>query len=118
MIRRPPRSPLFPYPTLFRSHLAPYTVPRFPIAVASTITPFGMVAAGKHGLGVLSIGAGLPGGPEALASQWRIAGGTGAPHGTTKDRAGWGGGGNVHLGGGGREGMRRVDRGGRPGDRP
>src|SRR5256886_12451506 len=71
MIRRPPRSPLFPYPTLFRSHLAPYTVPRFPIAVASTITPFGMVAAGKHGLGVLSIGAGLPGGPEALASQWR-----------------------------------------------
>src|SRR2546422_5168814 len=45
-----------------RLHLAPYTEPHFPIAVASTITPFGMVAAGKYGLGVLSIGAGLPGG--------------------------------------------------------
>src|SRR6266704_2589489 len=43
-----------------RLHLAPYTEPHFPIAVASTITPFGMVAAGKYGLGVLSIGAGLP----------------------------------------------------------
>src|SRR2546429_687872 len=47
-----------------RLHLAPYTEPHFPIAVASTITPAGVVAAGKHGLGVLSIGAGLPGGPE------------------------------------------------------
>src|SRR5216683_833642 len=56
-----------------RLHLAPYSDPRFHIAVASTITPFGMVAAGRHGLGVLSIGAGLPGGPEAMAKQWRIA---------------------------------------------
>ncbi|MBN8906830.1 MAG: LLM class flavin-dependent oxidoreductase, partial [Rhodospirillales bacterium] len=48
-----------------RLHLAPYSDPRFDIAVASTITPFGMIAAGTHGLGVLSIGAGLPGGPEA-----------------------------------------------------
>ena len=53
-----------------RLHLAPYTDPCFPIAVASTITPFGMTAAGRHGVGVLSIGAGLPGGPEALAKQW------------------------------------------------
>ena len=44
-----------------RLHLAPYTDPHFPIAVASTITPAGMMAAGKHGLGVLSLGAGLPG---------------------------------------------------------
>src|SRR5882724_4121306 len=56
-----------------RLHLAPYSDPRFPIAVASTITPFGMMAAGRHGIGVLSIGAGLPGGPQALARQWRIA---------------------------------------------
>ena len=49
-----------------RLHLAPYTDPHFEIAVASTITPFGMIAAGTHGVGVLSIGAGLPGGPEAL----------------------------------------------------
>src|SRR2546430_9219314 len=113
MIRRPPRSPLFPYPTLFRSHLAPYTVPRFPIAVASTITPFGMVAAGKHGLGVLSIGAGLPGGPEALASQWRNAGETAAAPGATVGRAGGGAVGHVAVAGGGEEPLREVRRGGR-----
>ena len=38
-----------------RLHLAPYSYPHFPIACASTITPSGMIAAGKHGLGVLSI---------------------------------------------------------------
>jgi limonene 1,2-monooxygenase len=72
-----------------RLHLAPYSDPRFPISVASTITPFGMVAAGKHGLGVLSIGAGLPGGPEAMAKQWRIAEETAAQHGTSMDRKEW-----------------------------
>lgn len=72
-----------------RLHLAPYSDPRFPIAVASTITPFGMVAAGRHGLGVLSIGAGLPGGPEAMASQWKIAEDTAAKHGTAMDRKEW-----------------------------
>ena len=72
-----------------RLHLAPYSDPRFPIAVASTITPFGMMAAGKHGLGVLSIGAGIPGGPEALARQWRIAEETAAQHGTRMDRKDW-----------------------------
>ena len=72
-----------------RLHLAPYSDPRFPIAVASTITPFGMVAAGRHGLGVLSIGAGLPGGPEAMARQWRIAEDTAAQHGVRMDRKEW-----------------------------
>src|SRR5512132_3061385 len=56
-----------------RLHLAPSTEPHFPIAVASTMTPAGVIAAGKHGLGVLSLGAGLPGGPDALAGQWKIA---------------------------------------------
>jgi len=72
-----------------RLHLAPYSDPRFHIAVASTITPFGMAAAGKHGLGVLSIGAGLPGGPEAMASQWKIAEETAAKHGQTMSRKDW-----------------------------
>src|SRR5919106_3139357 len=72
-----------------RLHLAPYSDPRFHIAVASTITPFGMVAAGRHGLGVLSIGAGLPGGPEAMASQWKIAEDTAAQHGTSMNRKDW-----------------------------
>ena len=69
-----------------RLHLAPYTYPHFPIACASTITPFGMIAAGKHGVGVLSIGAGLPGGPEALAKQWEIYEETAAKHGQKADR--------------------------------
>jgi len=72
-----------------RLHLAPYSDPRFEIAVASTITPFGMMAAGRHGLGVLSIGAGIPGGPEALAGQWKIAEEEAAKHGKTVNRKKW-----------------------------
>ena len=70
-------------------HLAPYSDPHFEIAVASTITPFGMIAAGTHGVGVLSIGAGLPGGPEALGSQWKIAEDTAAKYGKKMDRKKW-----------------------------
>ena len=72
-----------------RLHMAPYSDPCFDIAVASTITPFGMIAAGTHGVGVLSIGAGLPGGPEAMATQWKIAEETAAKHGKTMDRKKW-----------------------------
>ena len=72
-----------------RLHLAPYTDPHFPIAVASTLTPSGVVTAGKWALGVLSLGAGLPGGPEAIAQQWKIAEDTAAQHGTKMDRAKW-----------------------------
>ena len=72
-----------------RLHLAPYTDPHFPIAVASVMTPAGITSAGKHGLGVLSLGAGLPGGPEAIAEHWRIGEETAAKHGTTMDRAKW-----------------------------
>ena len=72
-----------------RLHLAPYTYPHFPIACASTITPSGMIAAGKHGVGVLSIGAGIPGGPEMLGKQWGIYEETAAKHGKTADRGKW-----------------------------
>src|SRR5262249_56149765 len=71
-----------------RLHLAPYTEPCFPIAVASVMTPSGVVAAGRHGLGVLSLGAGLPGGPEALANQWKIAEGTAAKQGKQMNETG------------------------------
>jgi limonene 1,2-monooxygenase len=72
-----------------RLHLTPYTDPHFPIAVASVMTPSGMVSAGKHGLGVLSLGAGLPGGPEAIAAHWKIAEETAAQHGKSMDRGQW-----------------------------
>ena len=45
---------------------------RMPIAVASTTSPAGMVSAGKHGVGVLSLGAGLIGAKKDLAAEWAI----------------------------------------------
>lgn len=72
-----------------RLHLAPYTHPRFNICVASTLTPAGMAAAGKYGLGVLSVGAGLPGGPNALAGQWKIAEEEAEKYGQKVDRRQW-----------------------------
>lgn len=94
-----------------RLHLAPYSDPRFHIAVASTITPFGMMAAGRHGLGVLSIGAGLPGGPEALAGQWKIAEETAAEHGQTMDRKDWRVVVTMHLAEDPEEALRQVHKG-------
>jgi limonene 1,2-monooxygenase len=72
-----------------RLHLAPYTYPRFPIAVASATTPSGVLAAGKYGLGLLSLGAGLPGGNAKLADHWRLGETEAAKHGKTLDRDGW-----------------------------
>lgn len=72
-----------------RLHLAPYSDPCFTIAVASTMTPAGMQVAGKHGLSVLSLGAGLPGGPDALAQQWKIAEDEAKKHGKTMHRKDW-----------------------------
>jgi limonene 1,2-monooxygenase len=72
-----------------RLHLAPYSDPCFKIAVASTMTPAGMQVAGKHGLGVLSLGAGLPGGADALANQWKIAEDEAKKHGKTVSRKDW-----------------------------
>ncbi len=72
-----------------RLHLAPYTDPHFPIALASTLTPAAPMSAGKHGLGLLSLGAGLPGGPEAMAGQWKIAEENAARHGKTMHRRDW-----------------------------
>jgi limonene 1,2-monooxygenase len=72
-----------------RLHLAPYSDPYFDIAVASTLTPSGMIAAGTHGVGVLSLVAGLSGGLEALAGQWQIAEDAAAKAGTTVSRKKW-----------------------------
>ncbi len=44
-----------------------------PAAVASTTSPSGMVAAGQHGLGVLSLSAGFIGGKKNMQEQWAIA---------------------------------------------
>lgn len=72
-----------------RLHLAPYTYPRFPIAVASATSPAGVMAAAKYGTGLLSLGAGLAGGPAKLAEHWRMGEAEAKKHGHTLDRAGW-----------------------------
>jgi limonene 1,2-monooxygenase len=58
-------------------------------AVASQVSPTGARAAGRHGLGLLSIGATSTGGFNALASNWAIAEEQAAIHGTQVDRAAW-----------------------------
>ena len=72
------------------AHLRPYTQPHFPIAVAAAQSPSGMVLAGKHGAGVLSVSA-LRGGSKQqnLGEFWAIAEETAAEHGHTMDREEW-----------------------------
>ncbi len=72
-----------------RLHLAPYTKGGFPIAVASATTPSGVLTAGKYGVGMLSLGAGLPGGPQKLAEQWKIGEEQAAKFGKTMKREDW-----------------------------
>ncbi len=72
-----------------RLHLKPYTKGGFPIAVASATTPSGAMTAGKYGVGILSLGAGLPGGPAKLADSWRSAEAEAAKAGRTMDRSNW-----------------------------
>ena len=67
------------------------------IAVASQVSPTGAIAAGKHGLSMLSIGATSAGGYNALASNWQIAEDTAAENGQSVDRAGWRLVGPVHI---------------------
>jgi len=55
-----------------RLQLPPYTLPHVEICVASQVSPAGARAAGKHGLGLLSIGATTTGGFNALATNWDI----------------------------------------------
>jgi limonene 1,2-monooxygenase len=71
--------------------LRPYTEPRFDIAVAAVASPTGPRLAGRHGTGLLSIGATLTQeGFDALAHHWGVveerAGHFGQP---TPDRSGW-----------------------------
>ena len=71
-------------------HLRPYTRPHFPITVAAAQSPSGMVLAGKHGAGVLSVSVIRdPGTAPTLGKFWGIAEETAAEHGHTMDRNEW-----------------------------
>ncbi len=80
-----------------RLQLTPFTRPNVEIAVASQVSPTGARAAGKHGLGLLSLGATSAGGFNALASNWAIAEDMAATNGTKVDRSGWRLVGPVHI---------------------
>jgi limonene 1,2-monooxygenase len=60
-----------------------------PFAVASQISPSGMTLAGKHGIGIISIGSLSDEGLNALPTQWGFAESAAAKHGTAVDRKNW-----------------------------
>jgi limonene 1,2-monooxygenase len=60
-----------------------------PFAVASQISPSGMTLAGKHGIGIISIGSLSDEGLNALPTQWSFAEAASLKHGRTVDRANW-----------------------------
>ena len=90
-------------------HLRPYTQPHFPIAVAAAQSPSGMVAAGKHGLGVLSVSVVRGGSISSnLSDFWNIAEETAESYGQTVDRKEWRIVLHVHLAESRKEAMEQV----------
>ncbi|MBI2765821.1 MAG: LLM class flavin-dependent oxidoreductase [Chloroflexi bacterium] len=69
-----------------RLQMASYTQPHLPIAVAATFTPSGPTAAGKHGLGLLSV-AGADN--EGFARTWKWMEEAAAESGKCVDRGEW-----------------------------
>lgn len=61
----------------------------FDITVAAIASPTGPRIAGKHGVGLLSIGATAEGGFDALAHHWDVMEAKAAEYGTVADRAKW-----------------------------
>ncbi|MEV6244008.1 LLM class flavin-dependent oxidoreductase [Lentzea sp. NPDC051838] len=74
-----------------RLQLRPYNQNGIPISVAAVASPTGPRLAGRHGLGLLSVGATLTAeGFDALAHHWNVMEERAAAHGTTVDRDRWG----------------------------
>jgi limonene 1,2-monooxygenase len=91
--------------------LAPFQETGIPVAVASLTSPSGMVAAGRHGLGVLSLSAGFIGGKKNMKEQWEIAESTAAESGHTMDRSNWRMVVRVHLAEDRDEAVRAIEKG-------
>ncbi|HEY0816956.1 MAG TPA: LLM class flavin-dependent oxidoreductase [Pseudonocardia sp.] len=73
-----------------RLHLRPYSDPLFDVAVAAVASPTGPRLAGRHGVGLLSIGATLsPEGFDALAHHWNVMEERATTFGNTVDRSQW-----------------------------
>ncbi len=72
-----------------RLHLRPYSDPLFDVAVAAVSSPTGARLAGRHGVGLLSIGATTAAGFDALAHHWGILEEQAKRHGKAVDRSKW-----------------------------
>jgi limonene 1,2-monooxygenase len=72
-----------------RLHLRPYSDPLFDIAVAAVASPSGPRLAGRYGVGLLSVGATMAAGFDALALHWGVMEERAAKLGTIVDRAKW-----------------------------
>ena len=80
-----------------RLQLSPYSDPCFEIAVAASISPTGARAAGKYGIGLLSIAATTRQGFDAIGTHWKTWNDVAAQHGNTAERAQWRLVGPMHL---------------------
>jgi limonene 1,2-monooxygenase len=72
-----------------RLHLRPYSNPLFDIAVAAVASPTGAKLAGRHGLGMLSVGATTAAGFDALALHWDVLTAEAKAHGKSAYRNQW-----------------------------
>ena len=72
-----------------RLHLRPYSDPLFDVAVAAVASPSGARLAGKHGAGVLSLGATVAVGMDVLAHHWTIQEEVASTYGKAADREKW-----------------------------
>jgi limonene 1,2-monooxygenase len=72
-----------------RLHLDGYSHPHVELAVASQISPAGARMAGKHGIGLLSVGATTAGGFNALEGNYSVYASECEKHGHAVDRSKW-----------------------------
>ncbi|MGZ6906453.1 MAG: LLM class flavin-dependent oxidoreductase [Acidimicrobiia bacterium] len=80
-----------------RLQLRPYSDPCFDIAVAASFSPTGARAAGKHGIGMLSVAATARQGMDLLSHHWNLWEELGAESGHPADRSQWRLVGPMHL---------------------
>jgi limonene 1,2-monooxygenase len=80
-----------------RLQMTPFSRPSVEIAVASQVSPTGARAAGRHGVGLLSLGATMTAGFDALGANWKVAEDLARDHGKTMDRSAWRLVGPVHI---------------------
>jgi len=80
-----------------RLQLRPYSDPCFDIAVAASFSPTGARAAGKHGIGMLSVAATARQGMDLLTHHWDLWQELGTESGKPADRSKWRLVGPMHL---------------------